>query len=149
LPWGLCRLIQDLQKKRKALNKVPALPHRNSFRPALPDTAITRRWTPDEDADLTSAVVNTSKKKLDIEYISDWNAAAVVVQGRTERAKIWCLSTPEEDSKLKDAVQTRGDKDWGAIAALGLGRTRCQCWHRWYDVLDPSIIRANKREASG
>jgi hypothetical protein len=33
----------------------------------------------------------------------------------------------DENSKLKDAVQTHGDKDWAAIAALVPGRTRMQC----------------------
>jgi hypothetical protein len=31
--------------------------------------------------------------------------------------------TEDEDTKLKDAVQTYGDKDWVAAAALSLGRT--------------------------
>jgi hypothetical protein len=44
-----------------------------------------------------------------------------------------------EDRKLKDAVQTHGDNDWAAIAALVPGRTRIQCWSRWHDTLNPSI----------
>jgi hypothetical protein len=30
----------------------------------------------------------------------------------------------DEDSKLKDAVQTHGGKNWKTIAALVLGRTK-------------------------
>jgi hypothetical protein len=51
----------------------------------------------------------------------------------------------DEDSKLKDAVQTHGDKDWVAISALVQGRTRNQFRNRWHAVLDPSIGRASGR----
>ncbi len=43
--------------------------------------------------------------------------------------------TPDEDNKLKDAVQRHGGKDWDAIAALVPGRTRKQCSSRWHDAL--------------
>jgi hypothetical protein len=43
------------------------------------------------------------------------------------------------DSKLKDAVQTHGEKDWAAITALVPSRTKHQCKSRWKDVLDPII----------
>jgi hypothetical protein len=49
----------------------------------------------------------------------------------------------EEDSKLKDAVQRYGGKNWGAIAELVPGRTHQQCYRRWHDILDPSIGRAS------
>jgi myb proto-oncogene protein len=52
----------------------------------------------------------------------------------------------DEDSKLKDAIQTYGDKEWTAISALVSGRTRFQCYRRWHDTLDPSIDRANERK---
>jgi hypothetical protein len=60
-------------------------------------------------------------------------------RGFTSSARGYTKWTAVEDSKLKDAVQTHGDKDWGAISALVPGRTRRQCWHRWYDILDPII----------
>jgi myb proto-oncogene protein len=59
-----------------------------------------------------------------------------------ERTGKW---TEYEDSKLRDAVQRYGGKDWNAIATLVPGRTKMQCCHRWHDVLDPSIDRANGR----
>jgi hypothetical protein len=34
------------------------------------------------------------------------------------------------DIKLKNAVQTHGCKDWGAVAALVPGRTKKQCYNR-------------------
>jgi hypothetical protein len=39
---------------------------------------------------------------------------------------------------LKDAVEKHkyNVKDWAAIAALVLGRTRTQCRSRWYGTLD-------------
>jgi hypothetical protein len=48
--------------------------------------------------------------------------------------------TVDEDSKLKDAFQTHGGKNWSGIAALVPGRTKSQCHSRWKDVF------ANDRE---
>jgi hypothetical protein len=44
-----------------------------------------RLWTTDEDAQLTSAVANTSKKKWGNEYKTDWDAVAALVPNRTKR----------------------------------------------------------------
>jgi myb proto-oncogene protein len=54
--------------------------------------------------------------------------------------------TVVEDNKLKDALKTHGDKDWGAISAVVPDRTGKQCWSRWHDVLDPVIGRACGRK---
>jgi hypothetical protein len=124
-------------------------------------------WTPEEDVKLNSAVMNTCKKKHGKEYRIDWAAVATLVPGRVETqvseqmeqmegclleshhrpdeqtyGYIW---TEDEDSKLKDAVQMHGGKNWGAVAALVLGRTRNQCCKRWHDFLRPNIGRANRR----
>jgi myb proto-oncogene protein len=48
--------------------------------------------------------------------------------------------TAVEDSKLKDAVQTHGGKDWAAIAALVPGRTKYQCNNRWHATLASNIV---------
>jgi hypothetical protein len=122
-------------------------------------------WTLAEDAKLTCAMKNTCKKKHGSEYKTDWVSVAALVPGRTRgrcrsrwhdaldpsigrangRTGKW---TGDEDSKLKDAVQTHGGKDWAAIAALVPGRTRGQCCHRWHNVLDrstdPAMARAGK-----
>jgi hypothetical protein len=180
-------------------------------------TRATARWTPAEDAKLTGAIVrNTCKTKGGKKYIKDWAAISALVPGRTKTqcsdrwqhalkpsitrsagrvgkwvavedsrlkdavqmhgGKNWgaiaalvpgrsgqqCRNrwrddldrnidqangkwTEDEDSRLKDAVHTHGGKNWGAIAALVLGRTVKQCWSRWHDVLDPTIDRANGR----
>jgi hypothetical protein len=123
----------------------------------LPNARAIRRWTLEEDAKLAHAVANTSNKKWGKEYKTDWPAVAALVPGRT---KIQCKSrrvdildpsigrasghkgkwTEIEDSKLKDAVQTHGDEDWGAIAMPVPGRTRKQCRCRWQDALDPCVV---------
>jgi myb proto-oncogene protein len=45
----------------------------------------------------------------------------------------------DEDSKLRDAVQRHGGKNWDDISALVPGRTRNLCKSRWHNALDPSI----------
>jgi hypothetical protein len=92
-----------------------------------------RRWTPEEDAKLTSALTNPCKKKRGKEYKTDWVAIATLVPGRTTnqcwhrwrdslepradptptRTGRW---TTDEDTKLKDAVQLHDGKNWDAIA---------------------------------
>jgi hypothetical protein len=119
-------------------------------------------WTLEEDAKVKDAVTNNCTKRNGREYRIDWAAVVALVPNRTkvqcnnrwhhvldpnidrsnERGARW---TEVEDIKLKDAVQTHGGKNWGAIAALVLGRTVSQCYYRWKDVLDLSIDRANGR----
>jgi hypothetical protein len=116
----------------------------------------TCNWTTAEDSKLKDAVQTHGKK---------WDAAAALVPDRTnrqcccrwhnildpsidrtnERTGKW---SKDEDFKLKDAVQTHGDKNWVAITALVLGRTKFQCRMRWKDGLnsniDPATLRAGK-----
>jgi hypothetical protein len=47
-----------------------------------PNTVATGRRTLEEDAKLTRAVANTSKKKYGKEYRIDWNVVAAMVPGR-------------------------------------------------------------------
>jgi hypothetical protein len=126
-------------------------------------TRATGSWTPDEDVHLTSAVANTSKKRWGKEYTIDWVAVAALVPSRTKkqcqnrwkdvldpsidrangRTGQW---VEDEDSKLKDAVQMHGAKDWDAISTLISGRTRNQCSSRWRKALNPRIALAAGRE---
>jgi hypothetical protein len=58
--------------------------------------------------------------------------------------------TNEEDSTLEDAIEKHNDKDWAAISALVLDRTKTQlCMSRWYGFLDSksdaTITRVGKR----
>jgi myb proto-oncogene protein len=45
--------------------------------------------------------------------------------------------TPEEDTKLREAVKKHG-KNWVAIAEMVPGRTERQCRPRWTQALDPA-----------
>jgi hypothetical protein len=125
-------------------------------------TRATGLWTPEEDAELTSAVSNACKKKWGKGHTIDWVAVAALVPSRTNiQCRIrWHFAfdpnialtagrkgnwTKDEDIKLKGAVRTHGGKNWDAIAARVPGRTKKQCTSRWHDVLDPSIDRANGR----
>jgi myb proto-oncogene protein len=122
------------------------------------NAVATGSWMLEEDAKLNIAVTNTSQKRWGKKYITDWVAVAALIPGRTRnqclkrwnnvldpsidrtppgRTGTW---TTIEDSKLMDAVQTHGGKNWGAITALVPGRTKRQCRNRWHDVLDPSIV---------
>jgi hypothetical protein len=109
------------------------------------------RWTAVEDSKLKDAVVTYGGK--------NWAAIAALVPGRTRNQ---CGSrwrdflnpsidrangkwSEDEDSKLKDAVQTHGGKNWGLISALVPGRSRLQCTSRWHNTLDPSIDRESGR----
>jgi myb proto-oncogene protein len=103
------------------------------------------RWTAVEDSKLKDAVQTHGG--------NNWAVFAVLVPGRTKqqcrnrwrdvldcsidranrRSGTW---TTGEDSKLKDAVQMHGDKNWAAIAALIPGRTQKHCCQRWHSVLD-------------
>jgi hypothetical protein len=106
------------------------------------------KWTADEDKMLKDAVPTQGAK--------NWEAIAELVPGRTKvqcrnrwhnaldpsigrmtaRAGKW---TADEDKMLKDAVLAHDGKNWEAIAALGLGRTKVQCWNRWHNALDSNI----------
>ncbi|KAG6542223.1 hypothetical protein Mapa_016351 [Marchantia paleacea] len=45
--------------------------------------------------------------------------------------------TPEEDAKLRAAVEELGESDWSLVAACLEGRNNSQCLMRWYKVLHP------------
>jgi hypothetical protein len=104
-----------------------------------PSTALmagrTGKWTEVEDSKLKYAVQMHGGK--------NWKEIAALVPGRArnqcnkrwhdvldpsidhanERMGRWA---GEEDSKLKDAVQMHGNKDWVAVAVLVPGRTKKQ-----------------------
>jgi hypothetical protein len=113
----------------------------------------TGRWTKDEDRKLKDALHTHGEE--------DWVAVAALVPGRSKK-QCWSRSsisitltaghtgkwTEDEDSKLKDAVQTHGDKDWKKTAALIPGRTKNQCRFRWRDALNPIIDGVNARKGN-
>jgi hypothetical protein len=106
----------------------------------------TGKWTEDEDIKLKDAVQLHGGK--------DWAAITALVPGRTKKqcSRRWddvlnpsialtagCTGkwTTDEDSKLKDAVQTHSGKNWDAISALVSGRTKVQCYNRWHKTFNP------------
>jgi hypothetical protein len=119
-------------------------------------TGCVGKWTQDEDIKLRHAVQIHSSQDRSGKHRLDWGVITALVPGRTRRqcASRWHehlkhsitrstgrveLWTTDEDNKLKDAVQMHGGKDWAATAALIPGRTKGQCYSRWYDVLTHSI----------
>jgi hypothetical protein len=119
------------------------------------ESGLTGRWTEDEDSKLKDAVQTHGGK--------EWGVISALVAGRTNnqcrcrwrdvldpsidqangRTGRW---TEDEDTKLKDAVQTHGGKDWGLIAALVPGRTKRQCCNRWKDIKpNCSTVRGEER----
>jgi hypothetical protein len=184
LPWDLGSGELDLVSPR--LPQAPVLPTTTrkkrrleepfvvstdeaARKTASPDTSVdteatwaTGRWTTDEDAQLTSATANTSKKKWGNNYMTDWDSVAALVPSRTiiqcrdrwkdildpnidrarERTGKW---TKDEDIKLKDAVKRHGGKNWDEIAALVPGGTKNQCCRRWHNGVDSSIEGMTRR----
>jgi hypothetical protein len=100
------------------------------------------KWTPEEDAKLAEAVKKHGKK---------WVAVAMLVPGRTDKqcrdrwvntvdptnGKITGKWTPEEDTKLTEAVKKHGN-EWAAVSAMVSGRTNLQCRDRWVNTVDPT-----------
>jgi hypothetical protein len=108
----------------------------------------TGRWTADEDNKLKEAAAKYGGHNWDVVAESvpsrsprqcrdRWrNALDPSVGMDVARTGHW---TADEDSKLKDAVQKCGGKNWTAIAKLVPNRRSTQCWGRWNSFLDPSI----------
>jgi hypothetical protein len=87
-------------------------------------------WTEGED--------NTLKHSFQLHGAGakDWVAIAALVPGRTKKQCLnrWHIAlTPsnalkadvwDNDLKLRYALEKHSDKDWAAVAELGLGRTK-------------------------
>lgn len=46
-----------------------------------------------------------------------------------------------KDTKLINAVQESGGKNWKQIAGKVFGKTEVQCLHRWTKVLNPKLTK--------
>ncbi|KAL4139961.1 hypothetical protein PRNP1_009790 [Phytophthora ramorum] len=108
------------------------------------DKAVPKRWTPEEDEKLREAVNRHGER--------NWKSIAEEVPGRnhTQCLQRWTKVLapglvkghwrPDEDDLLKELV-AEGRKNWGQVATRIPGRTSKQCRERWYNHLDPSIVR--------
>ncbi|GMF25069.1 unnamed protein product [Phytophthora fragariaefolia] len=108
------------------------------------DKAVPKRWTQDEDEKLREAVGRHGER--------NWKSIAEEVPGRnhTQCLQRWTKVLapglvkghwrPDEDELLKELV-AEGRKNWGQVATRIPGRTSKQCRERWYNHLDPSIVR--------
>ncbi|CAI5729870.1 unnamed protein product [Peronospora destructor] len=114
------------------------------------DKAVPKRWTSDEDDKLREAVERHGER--------NWKSIAEEVPGRnhTQCLQRWTKVLapglvkghwrPDEDELLKELV-AEGRKNWGQVATRIPGRTSKQCRERWYNHLDPSIIRGEYSQA--
>ncbi|KAG7395600.1 hypothetical protein PHYBOEH_003437 [Phytophthora boehmeriae] len=108
------------------------------------DKAVPKRWTQEEDDKLREAVGRHGER--------NWKSIAEEVPGRnhTQCLQRWTKVLapglvkghwrPDEDDLLKELV-AEGRKNWGQVATRIPGRTSKQCRERWYNHLDPSIVR--------
>ena len=103
------------------------------------------KWRSDEDETLKQAVETHSAK--------NWKLIAEQLQGRTD---VQCLHrwqkvlkpglvkgpwSKEEDDKVCLLVKQHGMKSWSLIARQFEGRLGKQCRERWYNHLNPDIVK--------
>lgn len=104
-----------------------------------------KAWTTEEDEKLRTAVKNFSGK--------NWKMISEQIEERTD---VQCLHrwqkvlrpglvkgpwTAEEDSMVKNLVESLGVKSWSVIAKSLSGRLGKQCRERWYNHLNPDIVK--------
>lgn len=102
-------------------------------------------WTPEEDEALRRAVEMYSGR--------NWKKISDQISSRTD---VQCLHrwqkvlrpglikgpwTPEEDRSVIDLVAKHGVKSWSFIARQLQGRLGKQCRERWYNHLNPDIVK--------
>jgi hypothetical protein len=132
----------------------------NHSDPVFKSSNQKRRWTKDEDKRLTDAVK---------QFGLDWKHIAKIVRtrNRTQCRKHWSESlnpprlrkarvlpfkaktpwTPDEDNRLRDAVNQFGPQEWKYIALTVQTRNRTQCRTRWAEYLDPLLKHCDWTEA--
>jgi outer membrane protein assembly factor BamE (lipoprotein component of BamABCDE complex) len=148
--WAAISKMVPGRTKRQCWNRWDNTLHHKS------DETLKRTgaWTTSEDVNLKDAVEKHNG--------ADWAAISKMVPGRTKqqcwnrwdntlhhksdetikRTGAW---TTSEDVKLKDAVEKHNGTDWTAISELVPGRTKQQCYKRWYNVLNSRSHETIKR----
>ncbi|EAX89221.1 Myb-like DNA-binding domain containing protein [Trichomonas vaginalis G3] len=104
-----------------------------------------QKWTPEEDAELTSLVQGQDKV--------NWNEIAKHFHGKSSQQILerWTKVldptlmkgswTRQEDETIINFVKQKGTKSWTKLAELLPGRIGKQCRERWINHLDPDINR--------
>ena len=105
------------------------------------------KWTKEEDEILERVVMTYGQKS--------WKKVSEFVKGRTP---IQCLHrwtkilkpglikgpwTIEQDRKLLDWVKREGPGQWSQCAEFITGRSGKQCRERWFNTLNPEVIKGN------
>jgi hypothetical protein len=98
------------------------------------------KWTTDDDDKLkdvveTHAIVRLVPDRTKRQCWGRWHdSLESCIDWKMVGAIYW---TPNEDSKLVDAMRTYGGKDWFAITAFVPGWTGLQCCRRRRNALEP------------
>jgi len=108
------------------------------------------KWTLAEDEKLKSLVNTYGNKK--------WK---IISENLPNRNPLQCLHrwtkilqpglikgpwTIQEDDKLYRWVETHGAKKWSLCAEIVYGRSGKQCRERWFNTLNPNVIKGNWTE---
>lgn len=117
----------------------------------LPPPSPSRKWTPEEDAELTKAVkyfvavaaLVHGRTKGQCQARWDRNCSPRAVAAPAHVKGKW---TPEEDAKLIEAVQKLGNKGV-PVAALVHGRSSIQCRTHWKHNFELAFEKIQKTAA--
>lgn len=117
----------------------PALPSSDAVSPRF-NVARRAKWLPEDDAKLRNAHAQIMKEK-----VGSWRQVAQLAFPKGEFSMQSCIArwrtlslpdhftgpwTPEEDAKLKHAVEKHGTADWMLIESKMWRRTSKQCRER-------------------
>jgi hypothetical protein len=106
--------------------------------------APAQRWTEDEDVLLRQLIGRFGKQ---------WSVVASQIPNRTatQVASRWdkCINptltkgqfTSQEDQTIVSFVEEQGTKAWPKLATLLPHRTAKQCRERWFNHLDPKVVK--------
>ena len=115
----------------------------------LSDSA-SRAWTPVEDDQLSFLVTeNNGTNWIEIGEIMGRSASECYSRCYTNLHPVIVPAdfAPEDDLKLKNAIETFGDGSWAHVAMeLGTGHTDIQCMNRWNKTLKPGITSGRWNE---
>lgn len=104
-----------------------------------------RSWTPSED-DLLREMISKYGKQWSVIASQFPNRSATQIAARWDKCINPVLTkgpfTPEEDQMIIDFVAEHGSHAWPKITSHLPHRTAKQCRERWFNNLDPSVVKA-------